>query len=80
MAGRGRAAADAQPHREAPAAIRLDAAGHDPADVLQLTVLAAKTGTTIAFHQERLTGREQRKEMLTHWHGVLERLRGASST
>jgi hypothetical protein len=42
--------------------------------VLQLTVLPAKTGTTIAFHQERLTGREQRKEMLTHWHGVLERL------
>lgn len=42
--------------------------------ILQLTVLEAKTGTTIAFHQERLTGREQRKEMLTHWHGVLERL------
>lgn len=42
--------------------------------ILQLTVLPAKGGTTIAFHQERLTGREQRKEMLTHWHGVLERL------
>jgi hypothetical protein len=42
--------------------------------ILQLTLLEAKTGTTIAFHQERLTGREQRKEMLTHWHGVLERL------
>ena len=42
--------------------------------ILQLTVIEAKTGTTIAFHQERLTGREQRKEMLTHWHGVLERL------
>jgi uncharacterized protein YndB with AHSA1/START domain len=42
--------------------------------ILQLTVLPAATGTTIAFHQERLTGREQRKEMLTHWHGVLERL------
>jgi hypothetical protein len=39
-----------------------------------VTVLPAKTGTTIAFHQEKLTGREQRKEMLTHWHGVLERL------
>ena len=75
VAGRGRAAADAQPHRAAPAAIRLDAAGHDRSPpILQLTVLQAKTGTTIAFHQERLTGREQRKEMLTHWHGVLERL------
>ncbi|MEO7895866.1 MAG: hypothetical protein ABIR65_01085 [Pseudolysinimonas sp.] len=45
--------------------------------VLQLTVLPAKGGTTIAFHQEQLTGREQRKEMLTHWHGVLERLEAA---
>lgn len=45
--------------------------------ILQVTVLAAKTGTTIAFHQERLTGREQRKEMLTHWHGVLEHLEAA---
>jgi uncharacterized protein YndB with AHSA1/START domain len=45
--------------------------------ILQLTVLPAKTGTTIAFHQEKLTGREQRKEMLTHWHGVLERLEAA---
>ena len=45
--------------------------------ILQLTVLPAKTGTTIAFHQERLTGREQRKELLTHWHGVLERLEAA---
>ncbi|MES1169759.1 MAG: hypothetical protein ABUL47_03615 [Leifsonia sp.] len=45
--------------------------------ILQLTVLATKTGTTIAFHQERLTGREQRKEMLTHWHGVLEQLEKA---
>ena len=42
--------------------------------LLQLTLLKTKTGTTIAFHQEQLTGREQRKELLTHWHGVLERL------
>jgi hypothetical protein len=48
--------------------------GTTRATVLQLTVLPAKSGTTIAFHQEKLTGREQRKEMLTHWHGVLERL------
>jgi uncharacterized protein YndB with AHSA1/START domain len=45
--------------------------------ILQVTVLPAKSGTTIAFHQERLTGREQRKELLTHWHGVLERLEKA---
>jgi len=45
--------------------------------LLQLTLQKTRTGTTIAFHQEQLTGREQRKELLTHWHGVLERLEEA---
>ncbi|PJJ65685.1 SRPBCC family protein [Compostimonas suwonensis] len=45
---------------------------HD--STLQLTVLPAASGTTIAFHHERLAGREERKQMLTHWHGVLDSL------
>jgi uncharacterized protein YndB with AHSA1/START domain len=45
---------------------------HD--STLQLTVKTAETGTTIAFHQERLSGREERKIMLGHWKGVLQEL------
>lgn len=45
---------------------------HD--STLQLTVRAAETGTTIAFHQERLTGREERKIMLGHWKDVVQEL------
>lgn len=41
---------------------------------LQLTLVEAATGTTIAFHQERLADRAERKTMLTHWHTVLEEL------
>lgn len=50
---------------------------HD--STLQLTVRAAteKTGTTIAFHQERLSGREERKIMLGHWKDVVAELEGA---
>jgi uncharacterized protein YndB with AHSA1/START domain len=45
---------------------------HD--STLQLTVKAAMTGTTIAFHQERLSGREERKIMLGHWKDVVQHL------
>jgi uncharacterized protein YndB with AHSA1/START domain len=45
---------------------------HD--STLQLTVRAAPTGTTIGFHQERLSGREERKIMLGHWKDVVQRL------
>ncbi|MCU1550217.1 MAG: hypothetical protein JWR36_777 [Glaciihabitans sp.] len=45
---------------------------HD--STLQLTVRQAETGTTIAFHQERLSGREERKIMLGHWKEVVEHL------
>jgi uncharacterized protein YndB with AHSA1/START domain len=45
---------------------------HD--STLQLTVRAAETGTTIAFHQERLSGREERKIMLGHWKDVVQEL------
>jgi len=45
---------------------------HD--STLQLTVKEAAAGTTIAFHQERLTGREERKIMLGHWKDVVQEL------
>jgi len=45
---------------------------HD--STLQLTVREAETGTTIAFHQERLSGREERKIMLGHWKEVVEEI------
>lgn len=48
---------------------------HD--STLQLTVREAATGTTIAFHQERLSGREERKVMLGHWKDVVSRLESA---
>lgn len=47
--------------------------------ILQLTLRPAATGTTIAFHQERLADRAERKMMLTHWTGVLERMVSALS-
>jgi uncharacterized protein YndB with AHSA1/START domain len=45
---------------------------HD--SMLQLTVKAAPTGTTIEFHQERLSGRDERKIMLGHWKDVFAEL------
>ncbi len=48
---------------------------HD--STLQLTVREAATGTTIGFHQERLSGREERKIMLGHWKDVVEELASA---
>jgi len=45
---------------------------HD--STLQLTVKEAATGTTIAFYQERLSGRDERKIMLGHWKEVVETL------
>jgi uncharacterized protein YndB with AHSA1/START domain len=45
---------------------------HD--STLQLTVKEAATGTTIGFHQERLSGREERKIMLGHWKDVVQQL------
>jgi uncharacterized protein YndB with AHSA1/START domain len=45
---------------------------HD--STLQLTVRATDAGTTIGFHQEQLSGREERKIMLGHWKEVVEQL------
>ncbi|MBL5975260.1 MAG: SRPBCC domain-containing protein [Candidatus Leucobacter sulfamidivorax] len=44
---------------------------------LQLTVLPAATGTTIAFHQDRLASAAERAEMLAHWTAVLDDIRAA---
>jgi hypothetical protein len=41
---------------------------------LQVRTIRGKNKTTIAFHQDRLTGTEQREEMLIHWEKVLNRL------
>ncbi|MFT4187487.1 MAG: SRPBCC domain-containing protein [Aeromicrobium sp.] len=46
---------------------------------LQLTVLPAATGATIAVHQERLADADERERMLTHWTAVLETLGAALS-
>lgn len=45
---------------------------HD--STLQLTVRSAATGTTIAFHQERLESAEERQELLSRWTAVVEAL------
>ena len=49
-------------------------AGWEHDSTLQLTVLPAADGTTIAFHQERLAGPDERETMLEHWTDVAERL------
>ena len=41
---------------------------------LQIRVLQAKTGITIAIHQEKLQDQEQRTQMLHHWEAVLEKI------
>jgi uncharacterized protein YndB with AHSA1/START domain len=49
-------------------------AGWDHDSTLQLTVLEAAGGTTIAMHQERLASRAEREELLPHWHRVIDDL------
>src|SRR6478736_8396547 len=41
---------------------------------LQVRAIRGKNKTTIAFHQDRLRGSEQREEMLNHWEKVLNKL------
>jgi hypothetical protein len=45
---------------------------HD--STLQLTLRSAPTGTTIAVHQDRLVGAEEREQLLAHWTEVVEAL------
>lgn len=48
---------------------------HD--STLQVTVKEAATGTTIGFHQERLSGRDERRIMLGHWKTVAGQIEDA---
>ena len=49
-------------------------AGADHDTTVQVTVLPAKNGTTIAFHQERMSSADERERMLEHWTAVVLRL------
>ena len=49
-------------------------ADSDHESTLQVTLRPAGRGTTFGFHQERLSGPEERKELLTHWHRVADAL------
>lgn len=50
------------------------AKGWDHDSVLQVTVREVREGTTIAFHQEQLKDRDERREMVAHWKKVIGRL------
>ncbi|GAA4909770.1 activator of Hsp90 ATPase-like protein [Stackebrandtia albiflava] len=41
---------------------------------LQITLIPAATGTTVAFHQERLRDAAEREAMLAHWREVAGRI------
>lgn len=45
---------------------------HD--STLQVTVIEAAAGTTIAFHQERLANEAERERLLPHWTATVEAL------
>ncbi|HEX2246749.1 MAG TPA: SRPBCC domain-containing protein [Arthrobacter sp.] len=49
----------------------------DHHSILQITLMKAQTGTTIAFHQEQLASAAEREEMLDHWHDVADRIAAA---
>lgn len=51
-------------------------AGADHDTTLQVTVLEAAGGTTIAFHQERLASEAERERLLPHWRETVEALVG----
>ncbi len=52
-------------------------AGWDHDSTLQVTVLEAAGGTTIAMHQERLASQAEREELLPHWRAVIDDLERA---
>lgn len=54
----------------------------DAADetVLQVTLLPAASGTTVAIHQERLASADERERLIAHWTRALERLRDEVET
>jgi len=42
--------------------------------IAQVAISSARTGTTVRFHQERLTGPDERERQRAHWSAVLDRL------
>jgi len=54
--------------------MRFKKKGWDHQTTLQIRVLKAKGGTTLAFHHDHLAGVEERKAMLSHWQKVLTRV------
>ncbi|HEY5824460.1 MAG TPA: SRPBCC domain-containing protein [Cyclobacteriaceae bacterium] len=48
--------------------------GWENSSSVQVRTLKGKNKTTIVFHQDRLTGADQREEMLKHWEKVLNKL------
>jgi uncharacterized protein YndB with AHSA1/START domain len=49
----------------------------DETTTVQLTVTPAATGATVAFHEERLAGPEERAESIREWKAALERIEAA---
>lgn len=45
---------------------------------LQITLLAARTGTTVAVHLDRLADAAARERMRAHWTAVIERIDAAA--
>jgi uncharacterized protein YndB with AHSA1/START domain len=52
-------------------------AGRAHDSTVQVALLTAATGTAIVFHEERLTGAEEREQRRVHWRRVLDRLEDA---
>lgn len=55
-------------------------AGWAKASTLQIRIIPAATGATIAFHQEALADKAAREELLTHWGQVMDCLAEALGT
>lgn len=48
--------------------------------IVQVRVAEARTGTRVAFHQERLGSAEEREQQRAHWSAVIDRLFPESGT
>ena len=42
--------------------------------IVQVAISGARTGTTVRFHQERLTDADERERQRAHWAAVIDRL------
>ncbi len=50
---------------------------HDRATTLQLTIATTKTGSSLHFHHEQLSGPVEREAMRKHWRAVTDGVRAA---